>query len=105
MIYLNPNQPGAKVSFKKRYDNFIGGEWIPPKKGPYFENVSPVNGKIFSEVARSTSEDIEIALDATHDAKEKWNKTSPTERALLLNKRADRMETNLEMLAVEELFL
>lgn len=102
MIYLNPNQPGAKVSFKKRYDNFIGGEWIPPKKGQYFENVSPVNGKTFCEVARSTSEDIEIALDAAHAAKEKWNKTSPTERAILLNKIADRMEANLEMLAVAE---
>lgn len=102
MIYAQPNQPESKVSFKGRYENFIGGKWTPPKKGQYFENVSPVNGKKFCEVPRSTSEDIEMALDAAHAAKATWGKTSPAARAVILNKIADRMEANLEMLAVAE---
>jgi aldehyde dehydrogenase len=102
MIYANPDQPGSKVKFKPRYENYIGGEWVAPRKGQYFENVSPVNGQKFTEVARSTPEDIELALDAAHRAKEKWGKTSPAERAVILNKIADRMEANLEMLAVAE---
>ncbi len=100
--YAQPNQPNAKVSFKSRYGNFIGGEWAPPTKGQYFENVSPVTGKAFCEIPRSTSEDIERALDAAHSAKARWAKTTPAERALVLNKIADRIEANLEMLAVAE---
>jgi aldehyde dehydrogenase len=102
MKYIRPNQPGSKVSFKSRYDNFIGNEWVKPVKGLYFENPSPVNGLNFTEVARSTSEDIELALDAAHAAKAKWGKTSVAERSSILNKIADRIEQNLEMLAVAE---
>ncbi|MBO8164779.1 MAG: aldehyde dehydrogenase family protein [Brevibacillus sp.] len=102
MIYEQPGQPGSKATFRTRYDNYIGGEWVPPVKGEYFENVSPVNGKVFCEVARSTAEDIEKALDAAHAAKEAWGRTSVAERALILNKIADRIEENLEMLAVAE---
>ncbi|MBC8137236.1 MAG: aldehyde dehydrogenase family protein, partial [Fibrella sp.] len=102
MIYEKPNQPGSKVAFRPRYDNYIGGEFVPPVKGMYFENPSPVTGKTFTEVARSTSEDIEKALDAAHGAKEDWGKTSPGHRAIILNKIADRIEANLEMLAVAE---
>ena len=67
-VFAQPGQPGAKVTFKSRYDNWIGGRWVPPVKGQYFENVSPVNGKPFCEVARSSAEDIELALDAAHAA-------------------------------------
>lgn len=102
MLYANPNTEGAKVAFKSRYDNFIGGEFVAPIDGKYFENPSPVNGKVFTEVARSNSKDIEKALDAAHKAKDGWGKTSPAERAVILNKIADRMEANLEMLAVAE---
>lgn len=102
MIYANPNTEGALVNFKERYDNFIGGEWVAPVNGQYFENVSPVTGQVFTKVARSTSEDIELALDAAHAAKDSWGTTSVTERARILNKIADRMEENLELLAVAE---
>lgn len=102
MIYANPNSPGAKVQFKKRYENFIGGAWVAPKKGQYFTNITPVTGEVICEVPRSSAEDIELALDAAHAAKEKWGKTSVTERALILNKIADRIEQNLELLAVAE---
>ncbi|WP_337019525.1 aldehyde dehydrogenase [Oceanobacillus massiliensis] len=102
MRYANPNTEGALVHFKERYDNFIGGEYRPPANGKYFENVSPVTGKVFCEVARSTKEDVEAALDAAHAAKEAWGKTSVTERSVILNKIADRLEENLEMLAVAE---
>ena len=102
MIYANPNTPGAKVSFKQKYENYIGGQWVAPKKGKYFENISPVTGEKICDVPRSSAEDIEAALDAAHAAKEKWGKTSAAERALILNKIADRMEQNLELLAVAE---
>lgn len=102
MIYANPNQEGSKVSFKSQYDNYINGEWVAPVKGQYFENVSPVTGEVFCEVARSTEEDINLALDAAHEAKVAWGKTSPAERAILLNKIAAKIEDNLEMLAVAE---
>lgn len=102
MRYLDPNQPGSKVHFKSRYENYIGGTWVPPVRGQYFENISPINGKPFCEVARSTAEDIEKALDAAHAAKDAWGRTSVTDRANILLKIADRMEANLEMLAVAE---
>src|SRR5690625_4613549 len=102
MIYEQPGNKNSKVTFKKRYDNYINGQWVAPVKGRYFENPTPVTGEIFCEVARSSKEDIELALDAAHDAKEKWGKTSPTERANMLNKIADRLEGNIEMLAVAE---
>ncbi|WP_078428152.1 aldehyde dehydrogenase [Alkalihalobacterium alkalinitrilicum] len=102
MIYLQPNQTGAKVSFKEQYKNFIGGEWIEPVNGEYFDNITPVTGNVFCRVPRSTSADIDMALDAAHKAKDSWGKTSVTERAAILNKIADRMEENLETLAVAE---
>ena len=102
MIYAAPGQPGSKVTFKKRYENYIGGKWVPPVKGQYFENVSPVTGKPFCEIARSDASDIELALDAAHAAKVAWGKTSYAARSIILNKIADRMEQNLEMLALAE---
>lgn len=102
MIYANPNTEGAVVHFKEKYDNFIGGKWVAPVKGQYFENKSPVTGEVFTKAARSSAEDIELALDAAHAAKEAWGKTSTAERARILNKIADRLEENLEMLAVAE---
>ncbi|MER2260550.1 MAG: aldehyde dehydrogenase [Psychrobacillus sp.] len=102
MVYAFPNTEGAKVSFKDKYDNYINGEWTPPVNGQYFENVTPVTGKVFTQVARSTSEDIELALDAAHAAKEAWGLTSVTERSNILNKIANRLEENLEMLAIAE---
>ncbi|MGP9744188.1 acetaldehyde dehydrogenase ExaC [Brachybacterium sp. AOP29-B2-41] len=100
--YAHPGTEGAKVTFKPRYENYIGGQWVPPTKGEYFENPTPVTGKVFTEVARSTSEDIEKALDAAHAAAPAWGKTSVAERAVILNKIADRIEDNLEMLSVAE---
>ncbi|WP_446663201.1 aldehyde dehydrogenase [Geobacillus sp. CCR] len=102
MIYSKPGERDAKVQFKARYDNYINGEWVPPISGRYFQNITPITGEVFCEVARSQAEDIELALDAAHAAKEAWGKTSPADRALILNKIADRMEENLEMLAVAE---
>ena len=101
-IYANPNTDGALVNFKSRYENYIGGQWVAPAKGMYFENITPVTGKSFCEVARSTAEDVETALDAAHAAAPAWGKTSPAERALVLNRIADRIEENLEMLSVAE---
>ncbi len=101
-VYAQPGQPDAKVTYKSRYDNWIGGEYVAPVKGQYFENVSPVNGKVFCEIARGTAEDIELALDAAHAAAPAWGKTPVAERANILNKIADRIEANLEMLAVGE---
>src|SRR5690625_4880951 len=102
MRYEAPNTEGSVVSFRERYDNFIGGKWVPPVKGMYFENVTPVTGEVFCEMSRSTSEDVELALDAAHEAAPAWGKTSPAERANILNKIADRMEENLEKLAVAD---
>jgi aldehyde dehydrogenase len=102
MDMLEPGKFGTAVPFKKRYDNFIGGKWVAPAGGQYFENVTPVTGKVFCEIARSTAEDVDRALDAAHAAKAAWGKTSPTERANILNKIADRMEQNLPMLAMAE---
>ena len=102
MIYRNPNSDGSLVSFKSRYDNYIGGEFVAPVDGRYFENPSPVNGQTFCEVARSNAKDIGLALDAAHGAKDAWGKTPAGERAHILNQIADRMEANLEMLAVAE---
>ena len=101
-VYAFPGTEGAKVEFKPRYEHFIGGEWTPPVKGQYFENVTPVTGKVFCEVARGTAEDIEVALDAAWKAAPAWGATSAAERALVLHRIADRMEENLEMLAVAE---
>lgn len=92
----------ADSPFKLRYDNFIGGAWVPPKAGQYFTNISPVNGRSLCEIARSDASDIEAALDAAHAAKDKWGQTAPADRAALLLKIADRMEDNLKTLARAE---
>ena len=102
MTYAFPNTTGALVHFKTRYENYIGGEWVKPVRGQYFEAITPVLGRPFCEVARSTAEDIELALDAAHKAKRAWGRTSVAERAAVLNKIADRLEANLEMMAVAE---
>jgi len=102
MIYAAPNQPGSKVKFKSRYQNFIGGRWVEPKRGQYFENITPVTGKVFTEIPRSTSEDIDLALDAAHAARVAWGRTAASARANILLKIADRMEQNLELLALAE---
>src|ERR1700712_4498086 len=101
-VYVPPGQPGSVVSYEARYDNWIGGERVAPVKGMYFENVSPVNGQPFCEVARSTAADVDLALDAAHAAAPGWGKTSPADRAVVLNKIADRIEQNLEAIAVAE---
>ncbi|GBF50939.1 aldehyde dehydrogenase [Leptospira ryugenii] len=101
-IYAAPNTEKSKVQFKTRYENFIGGQWVAPVRGQYFANVSPVTGKTFTHVARSSAEDIELALNAAHRAKSTWGKTSAAERAKLLNQIADVMEANLETLALVE---
>ncbi|MCE1270536.1 MAG: aldehyde dehydrogenase family protein [Acinetobacter sp.] len=102
MRYVDPNQPDSKVQFKAQYENFIGGQWVAPIKGEYFDNVSPVDGKVFTKIPRSSAEDIELALDAAHKAKAEWSKSSPTVRSNILLKIADRLEQNLEYLAVAE---
>ncbi|MED3763552.1 aldehyde dehydrogenase [Ureibacillus terrenus] len=100
--YAFPNTEGAIINFKDCYDNYIGGKWTPPVNGEYFDNITPVTGKVYTKVARSTAEDIELAIDAAYKAKDAWGKTSVAERAKILNKIADRMEENLELLAVAE---
>jgi len=102
MIYAQPGTPGAVVSFKPRYGNFIGGEFVPPVKGEYFVNTSPVNGEVIAEFPRSGAEDIEKALDAAHAAADAWGRTSVQDRANIPLKIADRIEANLEKLAVAE---
>ena len=102
MIYKNPGEHGALVNFKDRYDNYIGGQWIAPVSGEYFDNTSPVNGSLICQIPRSNEADINLALDAAHAAKTSWGKTSVTERSNILLKIADRIEQNLEMLAVAE---
>lgn len=101
-VYAPPGSADSLVSVQSRYGHFIGGNWVEPKKGEYFENISPVNGKAFCEVGRGTAEDIEAALDAAHAAAPAWGRTSLAERALILNRIADRLDENLEMLAVAE---
>ncbi|GAA3947707.1 acetaldehyde dehydrogenase ExaC [Gordonia caeni] len=101
-VFAKPGSEGSLMSYESRYDNWIGGQWVPPVKGQYFENPSPIDGKTFCEVARSTAEDIELALDAAHAAAPAWGKTSVAERSAVLNKIADVMEANLESLAVAE---
>jgi len=102
MDMMEPGKFGLAVPFKKRYENYIGGQWVAPSGGQYFDNVTPVTGKVFCEVPRSTAEDIDRALDAAHAAKVAWGKTSPGERANVLNRIADRIEQNLPMLATAE---
>jgi aldehyde dehydrogenase len=101
-VYARPGAADALMSFPGRYENFIGGQWVKPVGGEYFEALSPVNGQPFCEVARSTGADIEKALDAAHAAAPAWGKTSVAERAVLLNKIADVIEANLDKIALAE---
>jgi aldehyde dehydrogenase len=93
---------GAENPFKARYDNYIGGKFVAPVNGQYFGNITPITGQVFCEIARSTEADVELALDAAHAAKAAWGKTSPAERANILNRIADRMEANLKLIATAE---
>ncbi|MCL4410198.1 MAG: aldehyde dehydrogenase [Gammaproteobacteria bacterium] len=102
MSYAKPGHPDSKVTVKDQYENYIGGKWVAPVKGQYFDNVSPVTGKPFCKIARSTAEDIDLALDAAHAAKDAWATTSVTARSNILLKIADRLEANLESIAVAE---
>lgn len=102
MKYIEPNLPGSKVAFKNHYLNFIGGEWVEPRSGNFFDVTCPVNGKPYTKVARSEAADVELAIDAAHAAAPCWGKTSVTERSNVLLKIADRLEQNLEMLAIAE---
>jgi aldehyde dehydrogenase len=101
-VYARPGTEGSLMNFHARYENYIGGEWVAPAQGRYFENPTPVTGQTFCEVARSDETDIERALDAAHAAAPAWGKTSPAERAVILTKIADRIEENLESIAVAE---
>ena len=86
-VYARPGTDGSLMSFKARYDNFIGGQWVPPNAGRYFENPTPVTGQPFCEIPRSDETDVEKALDAAHAAAPAWGKTAAAERAAILNKR------------------
>ncbi|AHB04889.1 MULTISPECIES: aldehyde dehydrogenase family protein [Pandoraea] len=88
--------------FNSQYENYIGGKWVAPSAGRYFENISPITGRPLCKVAQSDAEDVNRALDAAHAAQVKWGKTSTTERSNLLLKIADRIEENLKWLAVAE---
>ena len=100
---IDPSSHGrVRLQLKKRYANFIGGKWVPPVKGEYFPNITPITGASLCEVPRSTAEDIELALDAAHTARAGWAAAAPANRAALLNKIADRMQEKLEYLATVE---
>ena len=101
-VFAAPGTEGSLVTFRPRYDHWIGGEYVPPASGQYFDNPSPVNGKVFCEVARGNDVDIERALDAAHAAAPAWGRTSAAERGDILNKLADRLAANLESIAVAE---
>jgi len=102
MRYQPPGSKNSKIAFKSRYEHFIGNEWVKPAKGRYFTETTPITGEAYTEVARGTAEDVETALDAAHGAAKSWGKTSVVERSRLLMKIADRMEQNLELLALAE---
>ncbi len=102
MSAIQPGSYGFPVTIRKKYDNYIGGEWVAPLSGQYFENVTPVTGQVLCEIARSNAADVDRALDAAHAAKKMWGKTSTAERGRILEKIAQRIEDNLEMLATVE---
>ena len=101
-LYAAPGTPGAKHAFKAKYDNFIGGKFVAPVEGQYFDVITPITGKPYTKAARSTAADIELALDAAHAATAKWAATPAAERANILLKIADRIDANLELLAYAE---
>lgn len=93
---------GVTIPYKAHYDNFIGGKWVAPVKGEYFDVITPITGKPYTKAARSSAEDVELALDAAHAAADKWGKTSVTERSNILLKIADRIEANLALIATAD---
>ncbi len=102
MSYVLPGQPGALHQYQAQYDNYIGGQWVPPANGEYFEVVTPITGQTYTRAARGTAADIEKALDAAHAAADAWGRTSPTERSNILLQIADRIDANRELLAYVE---
>jgi aldehyde dehydrogenase len=102
MLHRTLEQLSDAVTIRARYDNFVGGRWVAPVREQYFDNRTPITGDVLCSVARSTAEDVELALDAAHAAREKWGRTPVAERAKLLNRIADRMEERLEALATVE---
>src|SRR5271163_5010198 len=102
MPQIHPGAYGIPITLRKRYDNYIGGQWTAPASGQYFENVTPVTGQVLCEIARSNAADVDRALDAAHAAKRAWGKSSLTERGRILERIAQRIEENLEMLATVE---
>ena len=102
MAFEAPGTGTSPVTVNKKYDNYMGGKWVAPVDGQYFDNISPVNGLAFTQIARSNAKDIELALDAAHAAREDWGETSLTQRARVLNRIADAIEDHTEMLAVAE---
>src|SRR5699024_11769660 len=104
MAFEFPNLDNAQYKIKEKYQNYIGGEWVDPADGEFFDNKSPVTGKVVSKVPRSKQADVDNAVKAAHKAQVEWGKTSPTERSLVLLKIADKIEEHLEELAVLETF-
>jgi aldehyde dehydrogenase len=102
VIYVQPGADSAPITYKSRYDNFIGGKFVPPVRGQYFDVLTPINGKPYTQAARSTEEDVERALDAAHAAAPAWGRTNAAERANILLKIADRIDAHLEKLAYAE---
>ena len=102
MSSFESNLGGMPVQFKQKYGNYIGGEWVAPLSQAYFENTSPINGRVLCEIPRSNAADIDRALDAAHAAKRAWGKTAAGARARILEQIAERMEQNLQMLATVE---
>src|SRR5499427_3399998 len=102
MRYVQPGQPGSTVHVSPRYENFIDGKWVSPAQGQYMVNLAPATARPICERARSTPEDVEIALDAAHHAKDEWGETSPAQRARVLNAIADAIDAHREELAVAE---
>ncbi|MEB3031323.1 aldehyde dehydrogenase family protein, partial [[Mycobacterium] nativiensis] len=103
-VFARPGSVGALMSFESRYGNFIGGQWVAPVGGEYFEDITPVTGASFCEIPRSRAADVEMALDAAHAAARGWGKSSPAQRAEILSKIADRIDAHREALAVAEVW-
>ncbi len=102
MVQQSLSSVAKYIAIRPKYDNFIGGEWVAPSDGRYFQNTSPIDGSVICEIARSNAVDVELALDAAHAAAPAWGRSSPAERARVLNRIADRMEERLDLLALVE---
>src|ERR1700760_3830728 len=102
MYHQAIEQVSKTVLIRERYDNFIGGKWVAPVEGRYFDNPSPITGKTLCHVARSSAADINLAIDAAHKAKDAWGKTSPAQRSAILYKIPDAREKTLDVIAIIE---